>query len=136
MQTHVLECKPAHESQLTCHADGDLGWQCEDLLQNRNEWWVPGKIVEIRRRLEHVWRVRFPHRAAVYALLTETPGPLCGGKMLLCGRAAAQRPGFEDTCWLILSSYSILALVQNGASRDVLLLDIALDNWFRTQVQP
>ena len=42
----------------THRADGDLAWQCEDLLQNRNEWWVPGKIVEIRRRLEHVWRVR------------------------------------------------------------------------------
>ncbi len=49
---------PAQESHLIRPADGDLGWQCEDLLQNRNEWWVPGKIVEIRRRLEHVWRVR------------------------------------------------------------------------------
>ena len=32
-----------------------------------------------------------------------------------------------------VSDTSLLAL-QNGASRDVLLLDIALDNWFRTQV--
>ena len=32
-------------------------------------------------------------------------------------------------------SLSAAALLQNGASRDVLLLDIALDNWFRTQVR-
>ena len=47
-----------NEDSFLLPADGDLAWQCEDLLQNRNEWWVPGKIVEIRRRLEHVWRVR------------------------------------------------------------------------------
>ena len=42
--------------------DGDLQWNCYDLLNNRNEWWVPGKIVDIRRSLEHVWRVRSWHR--------------------------------------------------------------------------
>lgn len=28
-----------------------------DLLQNRNEWWVPGKIVEVRHRLKPYWQV-------------------------------------------------------------------------------
>lgn len=42
----------------------------------RNEWWVPGKLVEVRKRLSDVWR-------------------------------------------------------SPGGSRDVLLLDIALDNYFR-----
>jgi hypothetical protein len=47
-----------------------------DLAVCRNEWWVPGKIVEVRKRLAGVWRAP-------------------------------------------------------GGSRDVLLLDIALDNYFR-----
>lgn len=29
-----------------------------DLLNNRSAWWAPGKIVELRRRLEPIWRVR------------------------------------------------------------------------------
>ncbi len=33
-------------------------WNCYDLLNNRNAWWAPGKVVEIRRRLEPIWRVR------------------------------------------------------------------------------
>ena len=37
--------------------DGDLAWQLTDLLQNRNEWWVPGKIVELRQRLAGYWKV-------------------------------------------------------------------------------
>ncbi|KAL3153549.1 Phosphoglucan, water dikinase, chloroplastic [Trebouxia sp. C0009 RCD-2024] len=60
--------------------DGDLQWQLHDLLRNRNEWWVPGKLVELRQRLEAYWRAE-------------------------------------------------------GASRDVLLLDIALDNYFRLCIE-
>ena len=30
---------------------------CYDMLSNRNEWWVPGKLVDIRQRLEPYWRV-------------------------------------------------------------------------------
>jgi alpha-glucan, water dikinase len=35
---------------------GDLQWAIDDMLTNRNEWWVPGKIVEIRDQLSPVWR--------------------------------------------------------------------------------
>lgn len=28
-----------------------------DILANRNEWWVPGKIVEARHRLKQYWKV-------------------------------------------------------------------------------
>lgn len=35
---------------------GDLQWTIDDMLTNRNEWWVPGKIVEIREALSPVWR--------------------------------------------------------------------------------
>ena len=38
--------------------DGDLAWQLTDLLQNRNEWWVPGKLVQLRGRLADHWKVR------------------------------------------------------------------------------
>ena len=31
--------------------DGDLQWKIEDMLSNRDEWWVPGKIVELRESL-------------------------------------------------------------------------------------
>lgn len=40
--------------------DGDLAWQLTDLLQNRNEWWVPGKVVELRQRLAGYWKVCSP----------------------------------------------------------------------------
>lgn len=35
---------------------GDLQWSIDDMLTNRNEWWVPGKILEIREQLSPVWR--------------------------------------------------------------------------------
>lgn len=63
------------------HLDGDLAWMIGDMLTNRNEWWVPGKIVEIRQRLSGYWK--------------GTPG---------CGR-------------------------------DIMLLDIALDSYFRILVE-
>jgi alpha-glucan, water dikinase len=34
----------------------DLRWDVDDLLRNRGEWWVPGKIVSIRQRMEPCWR--------------------------------------------------------------------------------
>jgi alpha-glucan,water dikinase len=61
------------------HLDGDTVWMIFDMLQNRAEWWVPGKILEIRHRLADAWR--------------------------------------------------------GSGSRDVLLLDIALDNYFRTCIE-
>lgn len=33
--------------------DNDLQWNLYDLLSHRNEWWVPGKLVELRGRLRH-----------------------------------------------------------------------------------
>ena len=39
------------------YLDGDLTWNLYDLLSHRNDWWVPGKLVELRGRLEHYWRV-------------------------------------------------------------------------------
>ncbi|PSC73883.1 ABC transporter A family member 2 isoform B [Micractinium conductrix] len=60
--------------------DGELAWMIGDILNNRNEWWVPGKIVEARHRLKSYWQAE-------------------------------------------------------GASRDLLLLDIALDSYFRLCVE-
>ena len=31
--------------------DGDLQWNLYDLLSHREDWWVPGKLVELRQRL-------------------------------------------------------------------------------------
>ena len=44
---------------------GDLTWEVDDLLQNRDAWWVPGKIVEIRKRLLPVWGHDAPNRDVV-----------------------------------------------------------------------
>jgi len=63
------------------YLDGDLCWTIGDILANRNEWWVPGKIVEARHRLAGYWK---------------------------------------NT---------------NGTRRDVLLLDIALDSYFRVLIE-
>ncbi|GLC52406.1 Phosphoglucan, water dikinase, chloroplastic [Pleodorina starrii] len=57
--------------------DDDLRWVIYDILAHRNDWWVPGKIVEARQRLAAYWKAP-------------------------------------------------------GSSRDLLLLDIALEGWFRT----
>ncbi|BDA48979.1 Alpha-glucan water dikinase, chloroplastic [Coccomyxa sp. Obi] len=59
--------------------DGGLQWTLYDILNNRNEWWVPGKIVEAREQVQWVWKA--------------------------------------------------------PCSRDVLLLDIALDNYLRTLLE-
>ena len=49
---------------------GDLQWQLYDMLKNRNEWWVPGKLVELRQRLEGYWRVRLMTQAVLrFAML-------------------------------------------------------------------
>lgn len=63
------------------HLDGELSWMIGDMLSNRNEWWVPGKIVEIRQKLSGYWK----------------------------GTA--------------------------GCGRDILLLDIALDSYFRILIE-
>jgi hypothetical protein len=34
----------------------DLQWDVDDLLKNRDAWWVPGKLANIRQRLELCWR--------------------------------------------------------------------------------
>lgn len=62
------------------YLDGELNYMLHDLLEHRTEWWVPGKIVEIRKRLSGYWKHGF-------------------------------------------------------ASRDVLLLDVALEDYFRLQLQ-
>ena len=43
----------------------DLTWEIDDLLNNRDAWWVPGKIVEIRKRLLPVWKHDSPNRDVV-----------------------------------------------------------------------
>jgi len=60
--------------------DDDLRWNIFDVLGHREEWWVPGKIVEVRERLKNYW-------------------------------------------------------TQPDASRDLLLLDCALENWFRLRLE-
>jgi alpha-glucan,water dikinase len=62
------------------HLGGELAGAVGDILAHRHEWWVPGKIVEVRRALAPVWRAE-------------------------------------------------------GAPRDVLLLDIALDEYLRLCVE-
>lgn len=38
--------------------DEELRWQLFDLLAHRDEWWAPGKVVELRHRLKQYWKVR------------------------------------------------------------------------------
>lgn len=48
--------------------DGELAWIIGDILANRDEWWVPGKLVEARHRLQPYWRHN-PHVARDVVLL-------------------------------------------------------------------
>ncbi len=65
---------------ITCLLPLLRSWMLFDMLSNRNEWWVPGKIADVRARLAGAWR-------------------------------------------------------EPGGSRDVLLLDLALDSYFRTCIE-
>lgn len=38
--------------------DGDLQWNLYDMLSHRDDWWVPGKLVELRARLRPYREVR------------------------------------------------------------------------------
>uniref|UniRef100_A0A0G4HAY6 Uncharacterized protein n=1 Tax=Chromera velia CCMP2878 TaxID=1169474 RepID=A0A0G4HAY6_9ALVE len=60
--------------------DGHVQWMMDDLLQHRHEWWVPGKLVEIREAMKGHWH-------------------------------------------------------GTGITRDVVLLDIQLEKFFRTRVE-
>ena len=38
------------------HLPDDVAWDVDDLLQNRDAWWVPGKLVEIRSKVAGQWK--------------------------------------------------------------------------------
>ena len=38
------------------HLPEDVAWDIDDLLQNRDAWWVPGKLVEIRSKVAGQWK--------------------------------------------------------------------------------
>ena len=38
------------------HLNDHLRWVVSDILQHRNDWWIPGKIAEARGDLAHLWR--------------------------------------------------------------------------------
>ena len=83
---------------------------CYDMLSNRNEWWVPGKLVDIRQRLEPYWRV---------SRLPETAGlPCCSACDLLPLVNAFQADGRSASCAFLPSCFSgclcrLLAAVQS-----------------------
>ena len=61
---HRRDCSPACCSAFHAHAHPSLpnalllfNVTAADLLEKRNEWWVPGKIVEVRHRLKPYWQV-------------------------------------------------------------------------------
>lgn len=55
--TQRVEVHLVLDAMIIPHFAGDLQWQLYDLLGHRNEWWVPGKLVDLRQRLESYWRV-------------------------------------------------------------------------------
>lgn len=127
------------------------------MLSNRNEWWVPGKIVEVRHRLKGYWQVRLARaclpvlvsllahlfRACIAGLpravgWAGTPGfhcACCGEHSRQCltvwARCARQQACVSIPCYIPILSFS----QAEGASRDLLLLDIALDGYFRLLVE-
>ena len=46
--------------------DDDLAWNIGDFLANRDAWWAPGKIVEIRHRLKSYWNSENASRDILY----------------------------------------------------------------------
>ena len=44
--------------------DGDLLWNLHDLLSHRDDWWVPGKLVDLRQRLAEYRQVSVLHSSA------------------------------------------------------------------------
>ena len=66
-----------------------------DILANRNEWWVPGKIVEARHRLAQYWKVGRAGRAgrAQHAQLAGRAGRVVGLGQQPRRREAGGLPG-------------------------------------------
>lgn len=78
---------------------------------------MPGKIVEAREQLQWVWKVLIPHSFLSFIQLQSR----CFDK--------------QGTWALLYSSCVGNDEMQAPCSRDVLLLDIALDNYLRTLLE-
>lgn len=105
------------------HLDGELAWIIGDILANRTAWWVPGKIVQARHRLKQYWQVGawLGHLPMVgHELQSGCPKLVCTGVLAVL-RSGCHGPHPHAQ--------------REGASRDVLLLDIALDSYFRLCVE-
>lgn len=87
-----------------------------DVCWCRNEWWVPGKIVEAREQLQWVWKV-----------LNLSIAFLVCKAAVLTGRGTLGHFCIPHGWGADLS--------QAPCSRDVLLLDIALDNYLRVLLE-
>lgn len=127
--------------------DEDLSWQLFDLLAKRDEWWAPGKVVELRHRLKHYWKVCICHllHFSSAAFLT-MPTCMCGGGGVGDGLHPLQLNTIHTPCTLTHKPLLVPAHKNHaprtrtppqmpGASRDLLMLDIALDSWFRVCVE-
>ena len=118
--------------------DGDLAWTIGDILQHRQEWWVPGKIVMARQRLAEYWKVWVcgwcgeVWEASGWGI----PGKIAATRQVWHILPPPPAPPPTIQCQAPPPLLSPLHFVQRpGASRDFLLLDIALDDWFRTLVE-
>lgn len=89
---------------------GDLQWDIDDMLQNRNEWWVPGKIVSIRERLSPVWRGMEDMSAARSVLLLDVSLEMfCRTRLEGMDVGAAGRDDVLGTLELVLQGHCVSA---------------------------
>lgn len=102
-----------------------------DVLANRNEWWVPGKIADIRAKLVWVWRK--PEARAEPGEENPPPTTIAPPTPPVVSPLHPQRTNPRN--FRSRLSRRAPSPTRQGASRDVGLLDIALDKHFRLCVE-
>jgi alpha-glucan,water dikinase len=94
---------------------GDLAWALGDLLDHRHEWWVPGKLVELRGALRPLWTA--PGASRDLALLDVALEEFLRVKVEAVDPAALPPPDRIALLQLLLDSASLDAVA--GEEDDV-----------------
>ena len=72
--------------------DADLQWNLHDLLSHREDWWVPGKLVELRQRLQGYREVGLGPRLPTHGCCRGRPSCVQGkGGLVMHGMCGAAK---------------------------------------------
>ena len=105
--------------------DDDLAWHIGDFLANRDAWWVPGKIVEIRQRLKQYWNSENATRDLMYldialdsyfrlCIERMDKGAMQADDLLNLAVLVLENAAIALDCDEILQSFNLIRRIANG----------------------